>query len=131
MAEGTNMIEAEIAQLTAAIQEKRAQLERERGSSVESNEALHTVVAEKINQQMPPAPPVATQGKPTSSGKSYLDDLDPADVIKVNELIDLVPSLGISKVVAKAKEEIPFVLDAFHDALVDKLHDELRRQKLI
>ncbi len=123
------MIEAEIAELTAAIAEKKAALERSRGSSVETNEALHTVVGQQIQQQVPAFTPSPSSLKPATS--SYLDDLDPVDIEKVNALIDLVPSLGIAKVIAKAKEEIPFVLDAFHDALVDKLRDELKRQKLI
>ena|SRR3989344_7565596 len=129
MAEGAN-IEAEIAALSQQIEAKRAQLESERGSRVEAGEALHHVVSD-LTGHVPanPASPKATQGKP--SGTSYLDDLDPADAEKVNALIDLIPKLGLAKTIAQAKEQPAYILDAFHDALVDKLRDELKRQKLI
>ena len=57
--------------------------------------------------------------------------MDPADAEKVNALIDLIPKLGLFKTIARAKEQPAYILDAFHDALVDKLRDELKRQKLI
>ncbi|MEK7535394.1 MAG: hypothetical protein AAB590_00040 [Patescibacteria group bacterium] len=131
MAEGLNL-EQEIADLSAQIEAKRSQLERERGGTVESREALHHVVGEKISQQAPsfnPTSPMASRGK--SSSASYLDDLDPADIEQVNALIDLIPKLGINRTIEQAKDLPAYVLDAFHDALVDKLGDELKKQNLI
>ncbi|HEY4483410.1 MAG TPA: hypothetical protein VI953_04530 [Candidatus Paceibacterota bacterium] len=129
MAEGAN-IEAEIAALSQQIEAKRAQLESERGSHVETGEALHHVVSDLTGHV--PATPLPQAKKLTSQpAKSYLDDLDPADAEKVNALIDLIPKLGLFKTIARAKEQPAYILDAFHDALVDKLRDELKRQKLI
>jgi hypothetical protein len=61
----------------------------------------------------------------------YLSD-SPAEIkIQVEKLIDSVFHQGIDKVVKTAKQGNPFVLDAFHDALVDKLYEELKKRKLV
>lgn len=131
MAEGGTNLEQEIAALSQQIEAKRSQLELERGGHVESREALHAVVSEKMTSQIPTFK-VQNPTKPqTSNLKSYLDDMDPADIEKLNTFIDLIPKQGIAKTIEQVKNESPFLLDAFHDALVDKLHDELKRQKLI
>src|SRR3989344_4722772 len=128
MAEGANIIEQEIAALSQQIEAKRSQLELERGSAVESREVLHHVVGEKVFGS--PVPNLKPNNlKPNTS--SYLDDLDPADIEKVNALVDLIPVQGIAKTIEQAKNEPAYILDAFHDALVDKLHDELKKQNLI
>ena len=129
MSEGTN-IEAEIAALSAQIEAKRAQLEQERGSAVESHEVLHHVVGEKVYGEPRPIVPLHATHTSTST-TSYLDGLDPADIEKINILIDMIPKQGIKKTIEQAKNEPAYILDAFHDALVDKLHDELKKQKLI
>jgi hypothetical protein len=121
------MIEQEIAQLSAAIEAKRAELERS-GNAPETKEVLHQVVGEKIFGA-PSVTPVATAAKPTTT--SYLDDLDPDTTAKINSLIDLVPKQGLHKTIEAAKNYPANILDAFHDALVDKLHAELVRAKLI
>ena len=46
-------------------------------------------------------------------------------------MVDSVFHEGLWKTLAKAKKSDPFVLDAFHDALTDKLYDELKNRKLI
>lgn len=50
---------------------------------------------------------------------------------QAEELIDYTLEHGISAGVAKAIKNDPFVLDLFHDALVEKLHEELRARKLL
>ena|SRR3989338_67178 len=130
MTEGGANLEQEIAVLSQQIEAKRSQLELERGGHVESREILHTIIGEKISGALAPIPnPKSGNIKPSAS--SYLDDLGPVDIEKLNALIDLIPKLGIAKTIEQVKNETPFLLDAFHDALVDKLHDELKRQKLI
>src|SRR3989344_397106 len=129
MVEGQNL-EAEIALLSLQIKEKQAELLREHGSEVAGREALHHVLGEQINAQVSNALPIATKNK-ASPAKSYLDDLDPADIEKVNALVDLIPKLGLKKTIEQAKSEPAYILDAFHDALVDKLHSELKQRNLI
>ena len=38
---------------------------------------------------------------------------------------------GIEKAAAEAKKSNPYVLDAFHDALVEKLYPELQRRGVL
>ncbi|MBI1755139.1 hypothetical protein HYR65_02545 [Candidatus Azambacteria bacterium] len=51
---------------------------------------------------------------------------------KLLHLVDIAFERGLLEAVnAARKENDPYLLDAFHDALVDKLYDELiRRHKL-
>ena len=126
------VIEREIAQLSAAIEAKRAELERAHGMVPEAKEILHQVVGEKIFgvPSVTPVPPVAVSPtKPVVV--SYLDDLDPDTTNKINDLIDMLPKQGLQKTIDAAKNYPAHILDAFHDALVDKLHAELVRAKLI
>ncbi|HEY4506424.1 MAG TPA: hypothetical protein VJJ24_03195 [Candidatus Paceibacterota bacterium] len=134
-------IEAEIAELSRQIDEKRRVLEESRGISVEHKEALAEVVREHVfKDQAPkftpapqpnPAVPPPSGGTTASGQKSYLDDLSPESATEVNRLIELVPTKGLMAAIAEAKNSDPFVLDAFHDALVDKLYDELKSRGLI
>ena len=43
----------------------------------------------------------------------------------------MVAGKGIKKAIEEAKKNSAFVLDAFHDALVDKMHDELKERGII
>ena len=133
MQEGQGNIEQEIAELNRQINDKRAQLERERGGSVESREVIHNVVGEKVFGHPSPsssAQPITHNPTPIPS-RSYLDNLSTEEVGKINSLIDQIPHIGLNKIIERAKNEIPFILDAFHDALVDRLHSHLKSQNLI
>ncbi len=50
---------------------------------------------------------------------------------EVEDLIDLVFKKGLEAALKKARKESPFIEDAFHDALVDKLLPELKRKGII
>jgi hypothetical protein len=141
-----NIIEAEIAQLSKEIEDKRRQLESQRGITGESTgdkELVRAVMAEKIFPAQPSSAPAATQTtaaqaivppppppKP-AAGVSYLDSLDANAVETVNMLINKAFSGGLTKAISKAQEETPYILDAFHDALTDKLYEELKSRKLV
>lgn len=74
------------------------------------------------------------QTKTSGRNKSLPDYLKnaPDDLkIKVEELVNLVFSEGLEKTVKRARENTPFILDAFHDALADKFYDELKKRALI
>lgn len=139
MSEGAQ-IEAEIAELSKAIEAKRALLEASKGIVPESKDVVREVVRERVysGETAPPAPPVAaaqtddaTDDSGSSDADSYLDSLDQESIAKVNHLVELVSSEGISKSIEAAKKEDPYILDAFHDLLVDKLHNELKSQGII
>lgn len=62
---------------------------------------------------------------------NYLKD-SPAEIkFQVEKLIDAFFHQGIKKTIKEAQKSGGFVLDAFHDALTDKLHEELKKRKLI
>lgn len=131
-----NSIELEIAQLSKEIDAKRRELETARGVSFESDaekEVVRTSLAEKINAVNLGAatPQVNVASRPANSGASYLDDLDAETTEKVNHLIQVVFSKGLDAAIKEAKSQDPYVLDAFHDALVDKMYEELVRRKTV
>ncbi len=132
-----NSIEQEIAQLSEEIAAKRRELEAARGISHESEsdkEILRASLAEKIQMVVPPLPPPPPPGvgaKPAATGSSYLDDLDPETAEKVNSLIQEVFSKGLESAIQRVKKEDVYVIDAFHDALVDKMYEELKRRKAV
>lgn len=135
MAEGQNHLESEIAQLQQAIEEKRRILESEHGVTREDKDLVRDVVSSHIYNKTPTMTPAASTPAATSSAKpktvSYLDTLDEEQVEKLNTLINAVSEKGIKKVIEEAKQADPFILDAFHDALVDKLYDELKSRGVV
>ncbi|MBI5147638.1 MAG: hypothetical protein HZA37_00580 [Parcubacteria group bacterium] len=120
-----NNLEAEIAQLSAEIAQKKEALEKTRGF-VSEKEILRETVREKIfpapsARMTPAAPPAGTAASSVSS-----DDRN-----KVGQLVNKALSDGLAAAIKEAREGSPYVLDAFHDALVDKLHEELVKRKII
>lgn len=62
---------------------------------------------------------------------AYLKN-SPAEIkLQAERLVDLVFHQGIEKTIKEAKQAGPFLLDAFHDALTDKLYEELKKRNLI
>jgi hypothetical protein len=140
-----NVIEAEIVLLTKEIEEKRRMLEAQKGvieAPKDEKELVRAVLAEKFPSSAPvqtqapvPAPATPAVPPPTAAkkpaGGSYLDTLDEESVASVNVLLEGAFSHGLSAAISKAREQSPFILDAFHDALTDKLYDELKARKIV
>lgn len=136
-----NMIEAEIAELSKKIEEKRRQLEGKSGI-VEERELVKSAIVEHVGENTTPPLPVtstastqSSQSKAVafdpSSGKSYLDYLDEDSRNRVTELVGIVFEKGISAGFKEALHDEPFVIDAFHDVLTDKVLNELKKRGLI
>ncbi len=138
----SNGLEAEIAELSRQIEVKRQQLESERGivsdrevvqealaDNFNVNEAVTTT--EQVGLDMSVTKPTPQVAQAPVVGQSYLDTLDDQSVTIINNLISLVPVEGIKKTIKQALAHPPFILDAFHDALVDKLYDELKTRGLV
>ena len=66
-----------------------------------------------------------------ASGASYLDRLDDESATKLNTYIAEIGQYGIVKTLNKVMTEEPFIIDALHDALIDRLYDELKAKGLI
>ena len=134
-----NVLEAEIAELNKEIEAKRALLESKHGITSERG-ALHEVVAEKLDRSSADAVALrqelqnsmASGSQTVQSQKGgYLNSLSDGQAEMINQLVSLIPTKGIKYAVAEAKKLEPFLVDAFHDALVDKLYDELANRGLV
>jgi len=89
---------------------------------------------EKIMAQVNSGEPAITQHNVTLTQKilpDYLENAEPEIKLTIEKLIDEVFHEGLDKTIKKASQAGPFFLDAFHDALADKLFDELKKRKLI
>lgn len=82
---------------------------------------------ERISQNQP------SEKKGESFLPAYLDKEEGAEraKAKVERLIEVAFREGLEKAMKEARREQPFVEDAFHDALVDKLLPELKRRKAL
>ena len=133
--ERSRIIEQEIAELSHAIEQKRTILERE-NKIVEEKELVRSAVREMIPFQPPIAIPSKPQEPPSVEPSQkiathYLDNLDEESHGKVQSLISETFDKGIKKTVPKLQYEEPFIIDAYHDALVDKLYLELKNRGII
>ncbi len=132
-----NNIEAEIADLTAKIAEKRKQLEAGRGV-VEEREVVKAVLGEQISKAVPQTTTTSvtpivsvTSISPSSSSKSYLDSLDSESRATIDQLVESVYVNGLDKTLKNLDMQEPFIIDTFHDVLTDKLYVDLKKRGLI
>lgn len=135
-----NVIESEIAELAKKIQEKRKILEEQNGI-IEEKDLVRSAVAEGISRSpLSQASSTQTAQKITttasqSSGKkadvSYLDTLDEESGAEVNRLIDVAFTKGIEAAFSEVSKDEPYIMDAFHDVLVDRLYEELKKKGVV
>ncbi len=125
-------LEADIKRLGKEIAEKRNLLEHKNFSERE--------LVKKSLEPMIKQAPASGQQSDVSGRLSdidnqilpdYLKDSPDEVKIQVEKLVDLVFHQGIMKAVKEAQKSGGFVLDAFHDALTDKLYEELKKRKMI
>jgi hypothetical protein len=79
---------------------------------------------------LPPAPAVP-KTEDDSALPGYMSTATPAAKMEVEELVRMAFKEGVAKATDTAQKSNPFILDAFHDALAGKLHEELKSRKLI
>ncbi|MBI5139908.1 MAG: hypothetical protein HZA94_00435 [Candidatus Vogelbacteria bacterium] len=135
-----NSIEAEIAELSQKIVEKRKQLESKSGV-VEERELPRSAIGEQLGQAVvsPPSTSVASSSQPKpgmvsfdpAGGKSYLDYLSDESREIVTSLVSIAFDKGINEAIKVAEAQEPFILDAFHDVLRDKVFQEMKTRGLI
>ena len=131
-----NKIEQEIVELTRMIELKRNQLEAGHGI-IEEKEIVRGHIAEKLNEasaifaQQQQARSASVAGGAISPTASYLDSLNDEAVGKLNKYIEIAFEKGVEKAVKEVENESPDIIDAFHDALVDKFYDELKSRGVV
>ena len=93
------------------------------------------VLKESIKSLFPPEKRTASEsGRPESNEANlpaYLRESDPAVKDLIQSLIAVAYRDGPAAAVAAASKHGDFILDAFHDALTEKLYPELVRRGLI
>ena len=130
-------IEQDIERLSRELVEKQRQLTSAE-TRKEHKEVLHQVIGERI-QQGPPCQAAAGTGASSlvvdddedKELPEYLKNVSPEIRKEVHLLIHLAFNGGIEKAASAAKKHGSFILDAFHDALVDKLYNELKSRGLL
>ena len=110
-------LEADIKQLIVEI--------RKHEEHPETRSLTGPELLKKSIQSMTLAQP-AKPNEPSSSPLPQYAQTAPAETkLEVEYLLDVAFHHGIAKAASEAKKSNPFVLDAFHDALVGKLYPEL------
>lgn len=119
--------EQEVSEIAMEIEQRRNKLEKEAG--IESHDQVaREVIAEAVKSA---ASKVVPADASAPKGKSYLDSADQDSARAVNALIDLIQEKGLGAAIADAKKQTPYILDAFHDALVEKLYNTLKASNYI
>lgn len=105
---------------------------KEKGLAEKGREAVKAAIKEQITT-MPPSPAAVqpAQPAPASPLPDYLQQAPDAVKLKVEKLLDLAWHKGIKKAAEEARDSGPLIVDAFHDALTDKLYNELKQRGLI
>lgn len=124
-------LEQDLQRVTAEVAKRH-----ERAPEVSSRET----VKQAIIAAVPPPLPTPTPAKedplpstPTTDANlpAYLSAESPEVKAEVARLVTLALHDGIAVAVADAAKKSPFVLDALHDALTDKLLPELERRGIL
>ncbi len=126
-----SVLEADIERLGKEIAEKRNLLEHK---NLSERELIKKSLEPMIELAQPPNQQPTTDDQQQIGIQvlpNYLKDSSLEIKFQVEKLIDSVFHRGIINAAKEAQKSGGFVLDAFHDALTDKLHEELKRRKLI
>lgn len=110
-------LEREIFELEEKLAEKKKELEKGYASK-------------EMPTPRPAAPPPAAPRKttPSPAKKQGIIEKNP----KVKALVDMAFHEGVAKAVEEAKKTgDAYLIDAFHDALVDEVYDTLLKEKLL
>lgn len=124
-----NTLEQDIERLGREVARKKEAPEYKGLSKREIIRQTLQPVIQKAGEGTAPAP-TSVSGE-DSVLPDYLKHSSPEIKLKVEKLIDSVFHEGLAKTAKEARKAGPFILDAFHDALTDKLYDELKKRKLI
>lgn len=123
----------------AALEQEMKELAAEvkkRGLESEGKKALTNVLKEQtavdIAVEKPAAlMPMPSAPNPASPLPGYAQ-AEPADVkLKIEKLLEMAWHKGVRQAAKEAASAGPLVLDAFHDAVIDKLYPELQKRGLL
>lgn len=116
-------LEKEIKRLSA---ELKSQKGKEALRDVLRNKIVPTGEEGTVPTSQPAKPPTTSVTLP-----HYLDKETDMVKLKVEKLLDLALHKGIKRAAVEARDGGPLIMDAFHDALTDRLYKELKQRGLL
>lgn len=124
-----NTLERDIERLSREVQEKKNLPENKEKSE---KEIIKQTIGPLIQQAASDSQGAASDEEVQESVlPEYLKESPEEIKLEVEKLVDSVFHNGLAKTASRVRKADPFVLDAFHDALTDKLYEELKKRKLI
>lgn len=126
-----NAFETDIQKLGKEISEKKILPEHK---DVPEREIIRKTIYQIAKQQTQPQQQTTKNQQPEIQNQILPDYLknSSADIKnQVEKLIDFAISHGIEKAIKMASQSSAFVVDAFHDAITDKLYNELKNRKIL
>jgi hypothetical protein len=118
-------LEADMKRLAAEVQRHRERPELKGASDRE--------ILKQAIQSLPPTTQPKDDAAAPSAGPlpNYAKNAPAEAKLEIEYLLDLAFHHGIARANSKARKSSPFILDAFHDALVGKLYPELQKRGLL
>lgn len=121
-------LERDIARLSEEIGRRRESPEMKQA---EGRELLRQSLKAFTPPPVAPLPPAKEEEEGMEVLPSYMKE-DPAEMkLRVEQLLELSLHQGIKRGLKEARKAGPYILDAFHDALVDKLYPELKKRGIV
>ncbi len=124
-------MEADVERLSSEI---KKHYERPESAGLSGQE----IIKKSLQTAYPQPAPTKVQpaaGKQVLESENILPDYAktaPEEVkVKIEKLLEMTFRDGLEKAAAEAKKQDPFVLDAFHDSLVEKLYPILKQRGII
>lgn len=121
-------LEKDLTRLSTEIKEQQAQPGAEKLPARELvRQSIQAFTANTVSSSTT----ISEENTSSSPLPDYLQKSDPRVQLEVERLVQLVFQKNLTRAVYEAKRHPPFVEDAFHDALIDKLLPELKKRGAI
>ena len=123
--------------------EQRLKALREQKEQKEPRQVVKDYLVEKTRPKaMPPAAPsLFLKTKPAKTEPeleeeekdlpNYMKNYDEKTKSTVKRLIQTAWQKGVESAISQSRQHGPFIVDALHDALVDKLYNQLKARKIL
>lgn len=122
-------LEKDIERLGREVAEQKS---RPENKGVPEREIVRQVITPVVKTHLPPTPAQAPAKNEEDTFLPSYTKTTPADTKHyIEQLLEGTFHEGLEKTIKKAIQAGPFVVDAYHDALIDKLHDELKKRNIL
>lgn len=126
--EKTPKVHEEIIELEKKLAEKKKELREKEGIEKHEKEIIKEIIREKIEQPETFGPKPSTAPLPQVVKKAKEIEEEPKER-QIQLLVDLAFEKGVSHAIDVARSlNSPYLLDEFHDTLVDELYNKLVEQ---